>query len=409
MASPTTVPPPTARRIASLDVLRGVAILGTLGTNVWIFTDPAGLLGYLARDTEATTPPVWHTVELVLQGLAQGKFLGLLTLMFGIGLEVQRRSAVRAGRAWPGRYPVRAALLLLDGALHYVLVVEFDVLMGYAVTGAVVAYLLATSPRAQRAWMVAAAAVHLVLLAGLVTLLALFPQPPRRGPVEPNPYADGSWWDLVVFRAGNPAAFRAEPVFLLALGVALFLLGAHLLRAGVFADEGGGLRRRLVVLGALAAPVDLSLNVLGGDAGIVAARYGTAPLVSLGLLAGITVLVRARPRPGWLSRRLTEVGRTALSCYVAQNVLASALCYGWGLGLAQRLDAGVQVPATVGVLAVVAAIVVAAAHAWLRRFERGPLEAVWAASYRALGGGEGGGGHGAIVRTQRCTDKHRSR
>lgn len=386
MTSPTTLPPPTTQRIGALDVLRGVAILGTLGTNVWIFTDPAGFLGYLARSASATTPPVWRTVELVLQGLAQGKFLGLLTLMFGIGLEIQHRSAVRAGRAWPGRYPVRAALLLLDGALHYVLVVEFDVLMGYAVTGFVVAYLLATSQRAQRAWLVVAAAVHVVLLSGLVTLLALFPQPPASGPVEPNPYADGSWWGLVGFRLDNPVLFRAEPVFILALSVALFLLGAHLLRAGVFADEGTRLRRRLMVLGAVAAPVDLALNVLGGDAGIVAARYGTAPLVSLGLLAGITALVRARPGPGWLSRRLTEVGRTALSCYVAQNVLASALCYGWGLGLAQRLDGAVRVPVTVGVWALVAATVTAGAHLWLRRFERGPLEAVWAASYRALAG-----------------------
>ena len=361
-----------------------MAILGTLGTNVWIFTDPAGLVGCLARDTEATTPPRWRAVELVLQGVAQGKLIGLLTLMFGIGLEVQRRSAVRAGRSWPGRYPVRAGLLLLDGALHYVLVVEFDVLMGYAVTGAVVAHLLARSERAQRAWLVAAAAVHVVLLTGLVTLLALFPPPPQTRPVEPNPYADGSWWDLVVLRLQNPVAFRAEPVFLLATGIALFLLGARLLRAGVLTDDGAQLRRRLMVLGALAAPVDLGLNVLGGDAGIVAARYGTAPLVSLGLLAGITALVRSRSHLGWLSRRLTEVGRMALSCYVLQNVVTSALCYGWGLELAPRLDPAVRVPATVGVWVAVAATVALAARAWLRRFERGPLEAVWAASYRAL-------------------------
>jgi uncharacterized protein len=69
--------------------------------------------------------------------LANGKFLGMLTLMFGVGLELQRRSARRRGRPWPGRYPWRASLLFLDGLLHYLLVVEFDILMGYAVTGAV--------------------------------------------------------------------------------------------------------------------------------------------------------------------------------------------------------------------------------------------------------------------------------
>lgn len=34
-------------RIVALDVARGIAILGTLGTNIWIFTDPAGIVGYL--------------------------------------------------------------------------------------------------------------------------------------------------------------------------------------------------------------------------------------------------------------------------------------------------------------------------------------------------------------------------
>lgn len=29
-------------RLAALDVLRGIAILGTLGTNIWILTHPRG-------------------------------------------------------------------------------------------------------------------------------------------------------------------------------------------------------------------------------------------------------------------------------------------------------------------------------------------------------------------------------
>jgi uncharacterized protein len=374
-------------RIASLDVLRGVAILGTLATNVWIFTDPAGFLGYLVDDTAATTPAGWAWVEAVLQQLAQGKFLGLLTLMFGIGLEIQRRSALRAGRRWPGRYPVRAALLFLDGVLHYLLVVEFDVLMGYAVTGAVVAYLLATSERAQRTWMVAAAGVH-VLLLGLVTaVLTAGPTPPVPGVIEPNPYADGSWWDLVLLRVDDAALFRLEPVFIQALSVAVFLLGARLLRAGVLTPDGAALRRRLLVVGAVALPVDLALGVSGSTAGLLVARYGTAPLVALGLLALVVEVVGRRERLGAPGRRLAEVGRMALSSYVLQNLVTSALCYGWGLGLASRLDPGVRVPATIGVYLAVVTVVVAFAHLWLRRVDRGPVEWLWNSSYRALTGG----------------------
>jgi uncharacterized protein len=384
----TLLPAPTpSPRIASLDVLRGVAILGTLATNIWIFTDPAGFLGYLVDDTATTTPAGWAWVEAVLQQLSQGKFLGLLTLMFGIGLEIQRRSALRAGRRWPGRYPVRAALLFLDGVLHYLLVVEFDVLMGYAVTGAVVAYLLATSERAQRTWMVAAAGVH-VLLLGLVTAaLTAASTPPVPGVIEPNPYADGSWWDLVLLRVDDAALFRLEPVFIQALSVAVFLLGARLLRAGALTPEGAGLRRRLLLVGAVALPVDLGLGVFGGPAGLLLSRYGTAPLVALGLLALVVEVVGRRERLGAPGRHLAEVGRMALSSYVLQNVVASALCYGWGLGLASRLDPGVRVPATIAVYLAVVTVVVAFAHLWLRRFDRGPVEWLWNSSYRALTGG----------------------
>jgi uncharacterized protein len=386
-ATQRTTPQPGAApsaRIASLDVLRGVAILGTLATNIWIFTDPGGFLGYLADDTASTTPAGWAGVEAVLQQLSQGKFLGLLTLMFGIGLEIQRRSALRSGRRWPGRYPVRAALLFLDGVVHYLLVVEFDVLMGYAVTGAVVAYLLATSERAQRTWMVAAAAVH-VLLLGLVTAaLTAAPARPAPGVIEPNPYADGSWWDLVLLRVDNALLFRFEPVFIQASSVALFLLGAWLLRAGALGPDGVALRRRLLVVGAVALPVDLALGVFGGTAGLVLARYGTAPLVALGLLALVVEVVGRRERLGAGGRRLAEVGRTALSSYVLQNVVASALCYGWGLGLASRLDPAARVPATVALYALVAAVVVVSAHLWLRRSTRGPVEWLWHSSYRAL-------------------------
>jgi Protein of unknown function (DUF418) len=140
-------------------------------------------------------------------------------------------------------------------------------------------------------------------------------------------------------------------------------------------------------VGAVALPVDLVLGVSGGTAGLVLARYGTAPLVALGLLALVVEVVGRRERPGRVGRRLAEVGRMALSSYVLQNVVASALCYGWGLGLASRLDPAVRVPATVAVYLVVVAVVVAFAHLWLRRFARGPVEWLWHASYRKLSSG----------------------
>ncbi|WP_194813740.1 DUF418 domain-containing protein [Nocardia sp. XZ_19_385] len=372
-------------RLVALDVLRGIAILGTLGTNIWILTNPEGLLGYVS-ELGASADNGWMWAERALQQVAQGKFLGLLTIMFGIGLAIQQRSAVRGGRRWPGKYPLRAGLLFLDGVLNFVLVAEFDVLMGYAATGLVVAYVLATSERAQRRWLIIAASVHTVMLTLIGLVIAFAPQQdsaPRK-PLDPNPYADGSFWDLVLFRLENAGGFRIEAIFVFAMSVALFLAGARLFRAGLFTAEGARIRKRLMIIGAIAAPIDLAAGIaVGGDI-VVFTRYGTAPFVAFGLLALVAEFYVRRPRVGFAGRRLTEVGRTALSCYILQNLVASVFCYGWGFGLAARVSPGAYVPFTIGMYLLVSLIIITAAHLWLRRFERGPVEWLWHNSYRFL-------------------------
>ncbi|WP_040779558.1 DUF418 domain-containing protein [Nocardia pneumoniae] len=372
-------------RLVALDVLRGIAILGTLGTNIWILTDPQGLVGYLQELGRSSGGWMW--TERVLQQLTQGKFLGLLTIMFGIGLAIQQRSATRAGRRWPGKYPWRAGLLFLDGLLNFVFVAEFDVLMGYAVTGLVVAFVLATGERAQRRWLVAAASVHVAMLTAIAIVIAIV----DRGDsavdrtLDPNPYADGSFWDLALFRLENAGLFRIEAVFVFAMSVALFLVGARLFRAGVFGPEGARIRKRLMAIGlGVAAPIDLIAGIAGGGDLILFTRYGSAPFVSLGILAAAAEWYVRRPEAGFAGRRLSEIGRTALSCYILQNLVASVLCYGWGFGLAARVSTGDRVPFTVGVYLLVALIIAVGAHLCLRRFERGPVEWLWQVGYRAL-------------------------
>ncbi|BBX92148.1 DUF418 domain-containing protein [Mycolicibacterium boenickei] len=372
----------SSTRLQSLDVLRGIAILGTLGTNIWIFTDPEGLIGYLNGPPDSP----WWPVEIGLQLLAQGKFLGLLTVMFGIGLALQQRSALRAGLRWPGSYPWRALLLLVDGIVHFVLFTEFDVLTGYAITGWIVSYLLVTSPRAQRRIIAGAAAVHIAMLTAItVALLSAAGGTGASQPLDPNPYADGSFWDLVAFRLDHVLLFRLETLLIFPMSIALFLLGARLFHAGVLEARGTVLRRRLIWLGfAVAAPLDVALEVAGGGPGLILARYGVAPFVSMGILAVVAEFYTRRPAPGWAGRRLAEVGRMALSSYVLQNVLASAICYGWGFGLAAATPTPQRVPVTVAVYLVVVAVVTCFAHLWLRRFRRGPVEWLWNTSYRAL-------------------------
>ncbi|GAB17059.1 hypothetical protein GOEFS_018_00910 [Gordonia effusa NBRC 100432] len=378
--------PRSRARYASLDVLRGIAILGTLGTNIWIFTNAEGLVGYLNGTGHAIGS--WGIAEDILKQLVQGKFLGLLTLMFGIGLAIQQISAHRRGGRWPGRYPWRAGLLFLDGLLNYFFFAEFDVLMGYAITGLVVAYLLSWRIRRQRVAAVIAVGVHVVLLTLAAVGLWLLERTATTSdpkPLSPNPYADGGFLDLVAFRAQNFVMFRFEMVFILPMSVALFLVGAALYRRGILTPDAASLRRKLMYLGfGVALPLDFIVGLFGGDAGLVLGRYGFAPIVSLGILAAVAHFYADARTPGAIGQALAPVGRMALSCYVAQNILAGAICYGWGLGLSAHLGPDIVVPATIGVFITISVAMMVFARLWMRRFDRGPLEWLWHESYLTL-------------------------
>ena len=360
---------PGQGRIDALDVLRGVAILGTFGTNVWLFAEPGGPVAFLSSSFADGGP-----VETALRTLSNGKFLALLTLLFGVGIELQYRSAVRRGNPWPGRYPVRAAILFVEGLVHYVLVFEFDVLMGYAIASLLVAYLVGRSDRAVRAWMGAVGAVYVAALLAITALLVVTPDEAAGSAADPTLTA--SWPRQVWLRLEYFALFRAEIVLIVPSSVVLFLLGSRLVRAGAFTPAGARIRRRLMVVG---LGVGVPLNALAAAAGpdwFFVDRYLAPPLVALGLLGLATTLVlRARREPGPLRRGLTAVGRTALSGYVLQNVLAAVLCYGWGFGLAERF-AGAGPWFVVALWAGISIVLLAAAPLWLRHFTRGPLELV---------------------------------
>lgn len=360
-------------RLAAIDLVRGVAILGTLGTNIWIFTTPNGpadLLGTANPDTFS------GAVETTLRTLANGKFLALLTLLFGVGLELQYRSALRRGGRWPGWYLWRAALLFTEGLLHYLLIFEFDVLMSYAVTSMLVAYLIGRSDRATGWWIGVMSALHLAFI-GLVTA-ALLSGKASTGARPTDLYTHGSWPQQVAARLADWPTYRLEAIFIIPMSVALFLIGARLQRAGVFAADGQWLRTRLMIAGfGIGVPLNL-LTAFAGPGWFMVDRYVLPPLVALGLLGLIPSVLRSGTGP--LGRGLTSVGRTALSCYVFQNLVACVLCYGWGLGLAGELD-WARPWWTIAAWAGICAMFMALSTWWLRRHQRGPLEAVWHWAY----------------------------
>ncbi|GGT20651.1 DUF418 domain-containing protein [Streptomyces purpureus] len=392
----SAAPAPLARRLPLLDVLRGAAILGTLMTNVWIFASPGSewsVLNGLVDVDPLHDPSVASVAESLFRFLADGKFLALLTILFGVGLAIQYDSAARRGEPWPGRYWRRAAFLFLEGTVHFLLVFAWDVLMGYAVTALLVSRLLARSERVRNRVMWTAAVVHLSLVS-LATLALVAAgdggeggnggESALSGEVV-DLYAHGSYAEQIAFRFSNAIVLRLEPIVSFGLLVFLFLLGIRLYRAGAFTDTGAGrrIRARMAAWGlGLGLPLNAVVTLAGPDF-FALGRYGAAPLVAIGYIGLIGWALDRLPVPSVVTGGLSAVGRTALSCYVLQNVLSTLVCYGIGLGLTEHF-AG-QGPWWVMTLwATISLTLIAGSWLWLRRFSHGPLESVqrWALTPR---------------------------
>ena len=363
------------KRIALLDILRGFAIIGTLGTNIWIFA----YLGDLNLVFGNALEPWWSSGDRLVQTtiliLVNGKFLGMLTLLFGAGMELKRQKAAREGYAWPGVYIWSCALLLLDGLLHYIFVMEYDVLMSYAITGIIVSLIIHRSKRFMLTMMVIAGSIHVIGVTGITALLAFESGSSFNGmDAITHLYASGTWWEQVMFRLNNFGFFRAESIAIIPLNVFLFLLGALLMRTGVFSnDESGRRKRRKLMITGLAAgiPLNLLLLVPGGVMDIWV-RYISAPVLTLGYLGIIAYGLEKGLFPK-LFQRFGEIGKMALSCYIVQNIIASALFYGWGLGLGGR-------PSSLFILLMwlgICLLLMLFSHLWLRKYPLGPVEWLW--------------------------------
>ncbi|NME07592.1 DUF418 domain-containing protein [Psychrobacillus sp. BL-248-WT-3] len=328
----------TNERLRLIDILRGFAVLGTLGTNIWIFA----YLGDLAYTTTSNYTGWWTLEDFLRMAVlffANGKFLGLLTIMFGVGLEIKYQQAKRKGNAWPGVYVWTLLFLLLEGFIHFMLVMEYDILMSYAVTGLIVAFILRRGDSFMKKIMIGVGSFHaviilLILVAALVGALNM-----SLGTYEGAAlYESGTWLEQVKNRLVNFIYYRLEVILIVPMNICLFLLGVFLMRSGTFSktEIGKKKRKKLFKLGMyIGVPLNLLIFVPGG-AFDLPIRYLFAPIMSLGYIGLFGILVEYR-KVEWLWSRLEEVGKMSLSCYVSQNLLASIIFYGWGLGLGGKI------------------------------------------------------------------------
>jgi uncharacterized protein len=386
---------PEPERIASIDVLRGFAVLGILLMNIQSFSmvDMAYDNPHIYGDLSGANYWVWYLCHV----FADQKFMTIFSMLFGAGIVLMtNRQEAAVGRSAAVHYR-RMGVLLLFGLVHAYLIWYGDILTAYAVCG-MAAYLF----RKVRPWILLVVgclviSVYTGLMLGAHQILPYLPEQREEFIQSMQPSAEEITKELEAYRGGWMAEMRARAPDAFQLQTVLFLLfmawragglmlvGMALFKLGFFSAK----RSPGTYLAMIAAGLLIGVPIIIYGENQITQRnwepiytkfigdqfnyWGSIPL-SLAYV-GFIMLICRQPRLQAAVRPLAAAGQMALTNYLLQSVICTTIFYGHGFGLFGRVERVGQI----GIVLAVWIFELTLSPVWLSYFRFGPAEWMWRA------------------------------
>ena len=420
-ASPAFVRPAgpveARERFVSLDLLRGIAILGILVMNIYAFAMP--FIAYTNPLRMGGTEPWNIGTWMFTHILFDQKFISIFAMMFGAGIVLMSGRAESGGNKPAGFYYRRQLWLVVIGAIHAYLIWIGDILFMYALIG-MLAYLF--RKRTPKTLIIVACCLIPVTLLfnygnayqttkmmGMVAEVEVlveqgeelddeqqqlledwegmrtFMMPTDEDIANEVEIYRGDYVGIVQHRA--PIVAMMQLFFVFGYGLfrvgGLMLIGMALMKLGVFtAQRSNAYYTRLMLAGyGLGLPmtvfsaIDLYAHefdtLYALTTGGFANFFGSI-LVALGHI-GLVMLIAKSGAFAGLMRRFAAVGRMALTNYLMHSVVLTTVFYGYGFGLYGSVPRLAQ-------MAFVAALIgfqLWFSPWWLERYRFGPVEWLW--------------------------------
>jgi uncharacterized protein len=421
-AAPSAPAEPVAARdrVGSVDLIRGIAVLGILAMNMVSFAWPDDVYSVPIRDPDAG--PLDVALWAFNHAVFNTKMMSLFSMLFGAGLVLMSDRAEGRGARLAWVYYRRVAWLLVIGLAHAYLVWDGDILVEYAACGVLLYPCRRLGPRT-----LIAIGLYLNLL--LVPLFLGFREcvvpfmretaarveagtkagrPPEdweqavrerwEEMIDPGKREDflreidlhrGSYAAQVKHRAGELIWFHlfGIPFVMIGLSGGRMLIGMGLMKLGVFSaacSRRAYLAMLLVGYG-VGLPLmafDIHRQVGHGfyldrrfeaflEGGFFLTILGSLPVV-FGHIGAVMLWAQSGALP-WLRRRLEAVGRMALSHYLLDSILFTAVFNGYGLDL----YAAIHRPLLAVFVLLTWAFQLWVSQPWLERFRYGPAEWAW--------------------------------
>ncbi len=393
-----TIPRTATARIVTLDVVRGVAVMGILFVNILSFALPD--VARLSPYAWGMTGPADLWAYFATMIAFEGKMRGLFSFLFGASLLLVVDRAEAAGADPVAIHYRRMAWLFVLGLAHATLLWSGDILMHYALVGSVAYGFRHSSVRRMIACGIALAVVEWLLLGGIaLSFVAMQGADTPAAAQGLREFENGFGIpapailarELALFRGGyagilhhNLAELPTTLYNTFFIGfetLAYMLFGMAALRSGMLSDAWS--RARLwrwavvgITIGIIGyAALSAWMLARGIDArSVIVAAFALPPPLRAAMIPGYAALIVLAARRGpAVAARFAAVGRMALSNYLLTTIVMCFLFYGWGLG-----QFGVWSRATLylPVLAMCALMLVWSRW-WLARYRYGPFEWLW--------------------------------
>lgn len=365
-------------RVHTLDVIRGLCLLGILVINVFGFFLPMPYIDLYAWYDGSPLELIWYENIAIY---IHGSIYPLFAMLFGYGVAIQYNKALANGVSFYSFAPRRFVILLVIGLVHGMLIWWGDILFAYAICALVLLAFIRLKP--------AMLLVVALLLNGIwhvYMLFALGYWPNGHAIMEPYvdittiehvvvSYTLGSWTDTLQQRVTD-FLFMFQPLMWLTTLLPYMLLGAAASKLRLVERV-----RELKWLWLLILVVTLGVGIYVKSLFVLqegtyfqyyAQTFIGGPLVSIGY-ASIIVLICALPKMMHLCKPLASLGRMSMTMYLLQSVVMTTISYQYGAALYGKLAVNEMVLLAIGFFVVQVII----AELYFMKFSQGPLEALW--------------------------------
>lgn len=387
-------PTPATNRIDSLDILRGFALLGILIMNMISFTMVGA--NYLNPMAEGSLQGPDEWAFIFSQLFANQKFMSLFSILFGAGIILMTSRMEAKGSSPAKRHYLRNFWLLLFGLAHAYLIWMGDILVPYALCSVWVYLFRKKSPKTLFIW---AAIFYIVALT--MSLMTGYSMPfwsdsdiietcaswlPGMDAIASETAAyRGSWLEQMPYRVEG-ALFLETFLFVFGMGwqvTGLMLIGMGLYKTRIITGErSSSFYKKMMIIG---FGIGLTFGIIGliqnyshnwscEYSFFIGSQFnflGSLPM-AMGYVGLIMWLCRSRAVK-LLKEWLAPVGRTALSNYLMQSIIATFIFYGHGFGLFGTVGRAEQWLYIISIWLV--QIIVS--RWWIKHFQFGPFEWIW--------------------------------